>query len=174
MAILRHIAIAAILVCLTSAAAMAFEPMTATVRVSSGSLYDYVVIGEDPKATDGYDNPYDTLSPGNLNASMGLPYITAVIVHPEWKKLTRELRGDVRTPAKRQEWQLSVSSSLPKGTQLAVGLQKEKTIVVPKGMKLTLRDGGTGKQINLLTESCTLPAPGPGASAQINIIAEQP
>jgi hypothetical protein len=173
MAILRHIAIAAILVCLTSAAALGFEAMTATVRVSSGSLYDYVVIGEHPAATDGYDNPYDTLSPGNLNASMGLPYIAAVLVHPEWKKMTRELRGDIRSVAKRQEWQLSLNSTLPKGTPLTVALQRDKT-VVPKGMKLTLRDAATGKETNLVTGSCTVPAPGQGATAQLNIIAEQP
>ena len=80
---------------------MGFDPMTATIRVSSNSLYDYVVIGERPQATDGFDNAYDTISPGNLNADMGQPFISVIIPHPEWKPAMREMRGDIRSPAEK-------------------------------------------------------------------------
>ena len=82
-------------ICLTSVAAMGFEPMTAIIRVSNGSMYDYVIIGEHPKATDGYDNAYDTISPGNLDTDMGQPFISVIIPHPDWKPAMRELRGDI-------------------------------------------------------------------------------
>ena len=48
----RHIGMGAVFTLATNLA-MAFEPMTATIRVSNGALYDYVVIGENPAATDG-------------------------------------------------------------------------------------------------------------------------
>src|SRR5689334_23135475 len=112
----RHIVASIILICLTSVASLGFEPMEATIRVSNGSLYDYVVIGEHPQATDGFDNAYDTVSPGNLNADMGQPYISVVIPQPEWKPAMRKMRGDIRSPAKKQEWKIAISSSLPKGT----------------------------------------------------------
>ena len=79
------IAVIITIICLTSVAAMGFDSMTATIRVSNNSLYDYVIIGEHPQATDGFDNAYDTISPGNLNADMGQPFISVIIPHPEWK-----------------------------------------------------------------------------------------
>ena len=129
-------------ICLTSVAAMGFEPMTATIRVMNGSLYDYVIIGEHPKATDGYDNAYDTISPGNLNATMGQPFISVIITHPEWKPALRELRGDIRSLAQRQEWVLVIGSSLAKGTPLTVALQSGQRSL-PQAVKLTLRNKDT-------------------------------
>ena len=160
-------------ICLTSVAAMGFEPMTATIRVSSGSLYDYVVIGEDLKATDGFDNAYDTISPGNLNANMGQPFISVIIRHPDWKPAMRELRGDIRSLAKRQEWQLTISSSLAKGTPLTIALEPDRT-TLPKGMSLTLRDPVKKVETNLSAESHTITAPGQGFSGRVVVIVEQP
>ena len=145
--------------------------MTATIRVSNGSLYDYVGIGERPEATDGFDNAYDTISPGNLNATMGEPYISVIILHPEWKPAMREMRGDVRSLAKRQEWQISITSSLAKGTPLAVALQPGQSRL-PQAVKLILRNKKKGT--DLRTESYSLPAPGPGTTSTLSIIAEQP
>ncbi len=157
-------------ICLTSAAAMGFESMTATIQVSSGTLYDYVIIGEHPRATDGYDNTYDTISPGNLNADMGLSYISMLIIHPEWKRF-QDLRGDIRSPSQKQEWQLAISSSLPKGTPLTVALLKEKS-KLPGGVKMTLlKDKQT--TIDLAAGNCTLPAPGPGTRTTAILIVEQ-
>ena len=156
---------------LPTVAAMGFEPMTAAIRVSSGKLYDYVVIGENPKASDGYDNAYDTISPGNLNASMGEPFINAIVVHNDWKLAMRELRGDIRSPAKKQVWEVSVTSSLHKGTPLLVAIQSDRTHL-PQVMKLTLKDNG--KDLDMKTGGYTLIAPGPGTTSRLLIIAEQP
>jgi hypothetical protein len=147
--------------------------MTAAIRVSSGTLYDYVIIGEHPQATDGYDNAYDTISPGNLNADMGQPFISVIITHPDWKPAMRELRGDIRSLAKRQEWQLAISSSLPKGSPLKVALQSDRT-TLPKGVKLTLKDETTKKETDLKPGNYTIPAPGPGTPTKLLVIAEQP
>jgi hypothetical protein len=153
-------------------AAMGFEPMTATIKVMNGSLYDYVIIGEHPNATDGYDNAYDTISPGNLNADMGQPYISVIISHLNWKPALREMRGDIRSLAKRQEWQLIISSSLPKGTPLNIALQK-KVSTLPQGMKLTLKEDATSKEHDLGKWSYMIAAPGPGTTTRLLIIAEQ-
>jgi hypothetical protein len=173
MRIARSIAAAITIICLTSAMAMGFEPMTASIKVMNGRLYDYVIIGEHPKATDGYDNAYDTISPGNLNATMGQPYISVIVSHQDWKPAMRELRGDIRSMAKRQEWQLIISSSLPKGTPLNVAFQmKESTL--PQGMKLTLKEDATSKEHDLGRWSYMLAAPGPGTTTKLLIIADQP
>lgn len=152
---------------------MGFEPMTATIRVSNGSLYDYVVIGEHPKATDGFDNAYDTISPGNLNADMGQPFISVIIPHPDWKPAMRELRGDIRSPAKKQEWQLSITSSLPAGTPLSIVLQRDQSSL-PKGMKLTLREPATSNETDLTAGSFNVPAPGAGKKSELTIIGLHP
>ena len=167
----RHAAVVVITICLSCAAAMGSEPMTATVRVSSGDLYDYVVVGEHSKATDGYDNAYDTISPGNLNADMGQPFISAAIHHPDWKQALRELRGDLRPVAKKQQWLISIRSSLAKGTPLAVSLQSQRS-GLPQAVKLILRD--QAEEIDLRAEDYTIPAPGPGKTVKIIVIAEQP
>jgi len=157
---------------LTSVAAMGFEPMTAIIRVSNGNLYDYVVIGEHPKATDGYDNAYDTISPGNLNADMGEPYISTVVSHPDWKPAMRELRGDIRSLAKQHEWHMVVTSSLPAETPLKLELQADRTNL-PERLKLMLREWD-GKETDLRASNFTFPAPKPGIKTELLIIAEQP
>lgn len=172
MRLLRNIAAGFVLLCLTCVAAMGFEPMTATIRVSNGDLYDYVVIGEHPNSADGYDNAYDTISPGNLNANMGEPYISAVVVHPDWKPARRELRGDIRSVAGHQEWHLNITSSLPSGSPLKLELQQDRTSM-PKGTKLTIRDE-SGRVTDLRTPSITFPAQKPGSKLELVIIAEQP
>ncbi|UFS71727.1 hypothetical protein LPW11_05915 [Geomonas sp. RF6] len=170
---MRIFVITTAVLCLTTAAAMAYEPMAAAIRVSSGSVYDYVLIGEDSRASDGFDNAYDTISPGNLNADMGQPYISALIVHPEWNMAMKEFRGDVRSVARRQEWAVSVSSSLPKGTPLTVELQEDRSSL-PKGMRVTLKDRARKKERNVAQERYLLPAPGPGAKSEFTLVVEQP
>ena len=173
---IRFLALASAGIFLTGTAAMAFQPLSAAIKVSEGALYDYVVIGENTSATDGFDNAYDTISPGNLNADMGSPFISVIIPHPEWKPAFRELRGDIRGIAKRQEWQLSITSSLPKGTPLTLALQEEGSSL-PAGVKLTVKDHGkAGKVLGELTKAgeFTLPAPGPGKKGAVLVVAEQP
>ena len=171
MPILRNLAAIITIICLTRVAAMGFEPMTATIRVSNGPLYDYVVIGEHPKATDGFDNAYDTISPGNLNASMGEPYISVIVPHPDWKSAMREMRGDVRALARKQEWQIVITSSLAKGTPLVIALTSDQSSL-PKVIRLTLWDNKN--ETDLGTGAYTIPAPGPGTKARLLIVAEQP
>ncbi|QXE92730.1 hypothetical protein KP001_09490 [Geomonas subterranea] len=154
----------------TAVAAMGFEPMTATVRVSSGQLYDYVVIGEHPGATDSFDNAYDIISPGNLNADMGDPFISAVVSHPEWRP-AREMRGDTRSPAKKKQWDVSVTSSLAKGTPLVVSIVPEESRL-PKQATIAAKEGNT--QVDLTNNEYILSAPGPGSVARLKIVAEQP
>ena len=160
-------------VSLCSVAAMGFEPITATIRVSNGALYDYVVIGEHHNATDGFDNAYDTVSPGNLNADMGEPFISVIIAHPDWKPAARELRGDVRLPGKRQEWELAIRSSLPKGETLKVALDPKRG-VPPKSVRLTLKGSRDVKEEELAGGARTLSAPGPGKTLYVTVVAEQP
>lgn len=173
---IRYLAAATAAIFLSGTGAMAFQPLSASIRVSSGALYDYVVIGENHRATDGFDNAYDTISPGNLNADMGSPFISVIIPHPEWKPAFRELRGDIRGIAGRQEWQLSFASSLPKGTPLTLSLQEEGTSL-PAQARLTLKSPGKdGKVLAELTKAgeFTLPAPGPGKKGTVLVVAEQP
>ena len=165
----RHIALGAVFTLATNLA-MAFEPMTATIRVSNGALYDYVVIGENPAATDGYDNAFDIIAPGNLSASMGEPFISAVVEHPDWKPAFRDLRGDVRSLSQRQEWQMVITSSLPKGVPLSISLQSDRSSV-PGKVKVLLSEGE--KKIDLRERYLT-PAPGPGAKATLLLTVDQP
>lgn len=173
MTVSGYLALIAVSICLTGTQALGFAPMSATVKVSSGALYDYVVIGEHPKAADGFDNAYDTIWPGNLNADMGEPYISVIIEQPGWSPAMQELRGDTRLPARLQQWQLSVSSSLAKGTPLKLALQGEGD-PLPKGVQLRLKVGKGKKETDLEAGAYTLPAPGPGKRTSLVIIVEQP
>lgn len=160
-------------ICLTSVAAMAFEPMTATIRVMNGSLNDSVIIGEHPEATDGYDNAYDAVSPANISAAEGKPFISVVVSHPDWKPDMRELQRDIRSLAKSQEWQIMISSSLPKGTLLNVAMKKKES-TLPQGMKLTLKGDMIDKEHDLGKWSYMIEAPGPGVTTRLLVTAEQP
>lgn len=173
MKILCLLAASAIVLGFTVVASLASGPMKATILISSGALYDYVIIGEDSRATDGYDNAYDTISPGNLNEAMGEPFITAVLLHPEWKAPLRELRGEIRSVAAQQKWRLSVRSSLPEGTPLNLSLQREET-ALPQGMKLIVADAARNEQKDLLSQKCIISAPGPGRSKELTIAAVLP
>lgn len=163
--------IAAVLV--TGVTALAFQPATATLRVSSGALYDYLVIGEHPRATEGFDNAYDTISPGNLNADMGEPFISVIIPRPELKAPFRELRGDLRAPARSHKWRLAIRSSLPQGTPLKLALKSDES-ALPAGVTLLVREEQGTRATDLRKGEYTLPAPGPGRSAILFVIVEQP
>lgn len=168
---LRHITtILATASCLAPFTAFAVEPMAATIKVSGGGVYDYVVIGESPKASDGFDNAYDTLAPGdNLNAT----YISSYFSHPEWGAAKTTFRGDIRTLAEKQEWALSFYSTLSSGTPLTVELQPGMN-VLPQGLRLTIKDSGNTTSANLIDGHLTLTAPAPGITSQLIITAEQP
>jgi len=155
--------------CLFPLSVSAFEPMSAKIKVSSGKLYDYVVIGEHAKATDGFDNAFDSISPsGNLNTA----YINTYIAHPEWGEIKKNFKGDTRSISAVQEWTVSVASTLPAGTVLSVAL-KEGRNILPAGMKLTARDIGNTVSVDMATGTLQIPAPGPSATSMIVITARQ-
>jgi len=160
------------LILLTAAAAFGGQPLSATVRVASGDLYDYVVLGAQKQASDGFDNAYDTISPGNLNADLGLPFISVVVPHRDWKPALRLLRGDVRAPARLLTWQVEVTSSLPQGTPLAISLKSDESRL-PAGLKIRVQLPGRPEH-DLLGGACQIPAPGPGVGATFKVSIENP
>lgn len=167
----KHITtILATAACLFPLTALAVEPMAATVKVSGGGVYDYVVIGESPKATDGYDNAYDTLSPGD---SLNSTYISTYFSHPEWAAVKKTFRGDIRTLAEKQEWSLSIASTLPVGTPLTVELQPGLNIL-PQGLQLTIKDIGNTTSANLIGGTYSLVSPASGTTTQLIITVLQP
>ncbi|UPU37858.1 hypothetical protein M1B72_09160 [Geomonas paludis] len=159
--------------CLVSGqAAWGLEAFKARIQVSSGGLYDYVLIGERPEASDDYDNAYDIVSPGNLNASMGEGFINAVVSHPEWKPALQELRGDMRSASKKQQWILVVTSSLERETTLRVELKPEAG-ALPTNVRLVLRDEDGGKAVVLSEAPYLVPAPGKKQQLKFELTAEQ-
>lgn len=167
----KHITtILAAAACLCPLSALAVEPMAATIKVSGGGVYDYVVIGESPKATNGFDNAYDTLSPGD---SLNSTYISAYFSHPEWGAVKSNFRGDIRTLAEKQEWNLSIASTLPAGTPLTVELQPGLNIL-PQGLQLTVSDTGNTTTATLTGGTYTLASPASGTATQLIITALQP
>jgi hypothetical protein len=156
--------------CLSPLSALAMEPMAATIKISGGGVYDYVIIGESLKATDGFDNAYDTLSPGD---SLNNVYINSYFSHPEWGAAKAAFRGDIRSLKEKQEWNLSIASTLPFGTPLTVELQAGLN-VLPQGLQLSIRDSGNTTTANLIGGHLSLTSPGQGNTAQLIITAEQP
>lgn len=121
--------------------ALAGKPLAATVTVYNGSTYDYVIIGEQAGASDGYDPLYDILAPG---ASLNATWISAYINHPEWNQAKSQFRGDIRSIAEKQEWMLTVTSSLPAGTPVTIALNP-RTSFLPADAVLQLSDSQAGK-----------------------------
>jgi hypothetical protein len=164
---IQNIAIIATL--LLPVAAFAFEPMAATIKISGAGIYDYILIGESPRATDGFDNAYDTMSPGD---SLNTNYISSYISHPEWGAIKNNFRGDIRSIAETQEWTITIASSLPAGTPLNVELQTGLNIL-PQGLQLTIKDIGNTTSANLINGRLSISSPAPGATTQLIITAQQ-
>lgn len=156
--------------CLSPLTAVAYEPLAAKIKVSSGTVYDYVSIGEKAKATDGYDNAFDSMSPGdNLNAI----YINSYLSHPEWGQLKSTFKGDIRSIAEKQEWTITIASTLPAGTDLTVAL-KEGRNLLPAGLKLIAQNNSSNVSADLVTGALHIPAPGGTATTLITVTAIQP
>jgi hypothetical protein len=171
--VIRSLILLNVLVLLTCSVALGYQAASFRLTVSSGALYDYVVLGEHPKATDGFDNAYDTVSPGNLNAALGQPFLGMLILYPDRKPAQRELKGDFRSPAARQSWTLAVTSSLPKGTALEVTLKPER-LGLPLEAAVLLREPQSPGRIDLRKGSRKVAAPGPGAALMMTVEMEQP
>lgn len=170
---MKHILTSITLTLILAAAlpAIAAEPLVAPIRISGGGTYDYVVVGESPMATDGFDNLYDSFAPaGNLNDV----YITAWFDHPEWLQVKNRFRGDIRSLATRQDWVLSVVSTLPAGTPLTVALDNRMNIL-PAGLQMTVSNISNTSSTSILNGGMfTFSAPLPGTVTQLVITAQQP
>jgi len=140
--------------CAFPSLAAAYQSLAATVRVSSGSTYDYVIIGESPLATDGFDNAYDTIAPG---ASLNNVWISAYFDHPEWNAVKRQFRGDIRSAAASQTWVLTVEQNLPAGTFCTISLDAVASIL-PMNAGIILTDPKGGATVDLKAGSYTFAA----------------
>jgi hypothetical protein len=121
------------------------EDMKASVKVTGGGTYDYVVVGGVTGAEEGLDYLYDIIYPSpNLNDS----FIATSIPHPEWGAVKDEFRADMRPAETDQSWTMAVSSNLPAGTPLKLDLDGE-TSVVPEGYTLSVTDVETGDVVSL-------------------------
>lgn len=152
---------------LLSANAFALSDMKAKIKVSGGGTYDYFVIGEMQGATDGFDNAYDTISPGyNMNDT----YISTYFSHPEWGQVKSEFRGDIRSLKEYDEWTVTVYTNLSDGTALTMSLQNEDS-TLPSEYKITVEDTETGKITDILSSSYEFTVSGSNTSRYLKITA---
>lgn len=151
-------ALAAVLTLCLAAPVFALPEMEAVITVSGGGTYDFAVIGMDRDATDGFDNAYDSFTPGwGLNDT----YIYTYFSHPEWNTVKADFRGDIRAPKKHDEWQLGVLSNLPAGTVMKIALNAQKSNV-PSSYSIVAVDVATRKKIDLTKSSYTFSLPATG------------
>ncbi len=141
----RIVAVAAVIAAIWAVDASAAPGFEARIRISGGGTYDYCVIGMNGKATDGFDNAYDILSPGlGLNDT----FISCTIPHPEWNAVKSDFRGDIRSLKPSDEWHLVVQTNLPAGTPLTM-------TVLPSGkrnarlVRIVVDDFATGRRADL-------------------------
>jgi len=131
-----------------SANAFAISDMKAKIKVSGGNTYDYFIFGMMTDATDGFDNAYDTISPGpNMNDT----YISTYFSHPEWNAVKSEFRADFRSIKESDEWTVSVYTNLAAGTALTMALQSEGSNI--SGYSLTVEDTTTGQMTDILSST---------------------
>ena len=126
------------------------------ITASGGGIYDYVIIGMAPGATDGLDYVYDVFTPGyGLNDS----YIYAFIPHPEWGAVKADFRDDIRSMKNHDEWTIGITSNLPAGTPMTLQLEAEGA---GKGVKVEAIDADSGVAANLIKSAVAFSAPGDG------------
>lgn len=143
--------------------------MKATLQVSGGGIYDYVVVGMMDKATDGFDNAYDAFAPvGNMNDT----YIKTTIAHPEWYTVKSEFRSDIRSIKELQEWTIAVYTNLPAGTPLTIAL-KDDASTVPADYTLTVQDIDTGVVADLKTGSYSFTVSASGVTKDFKVVAAE-
>ena len=148
---MKKIIIASIFTLLTAPPVLAQPDMKAQIKVSSGDAYDYVIVGEMAKATDGFDNSFDAFDPaGNMNDA----YVKTTVDHPEWGQVKSEFRSDMRELKEHQEWDVTVFTNLPAGTPLTLMLDTEKSILPPE-YTVTAQDRETGAVIALTAATLT-------------------
>jgi hypothetical protein len=124
-----------IIMCMASAA-FGQPDMKANICVSGSGAMDCFVIGMQGDATNGFDNAFDTISPG---AGFNDTYILTYMDHPEWGQIKQEFKGDIRSLKAQDEWTVSVyTKNLPAGTGLVLKLLENS--VIPSGYTLKVED----------------------------------
>jgi len=154
--------------CAFPSLATAYQSLAVTVKVSSGTSYDYVIIGESPLATDEFDNAYDTIAPG---ASLNNVWITSYFDHPEWNAVKRQFRGDIRRAAASQTWTLTVEQNLPVGALCTVSFDSVVSLL-PMNTGMTLTDLKSGATVDLKAGNYTYAAT--AAPSMFSITITQP
>jgi len=143
--LIRTFTIIAAIIALWATGAFAAQDFEAKIKISGSGAYDYCVIGMNKNATDGFDNAYDTLAPGgNMNGT----YITCTMLHPEWKAIKNEFRGDYRTHKRSDTWNIVVQTNLPAGTVLTMEALK-KGAPIPESVMISVEEPATGQQTEL-------------------------
>lgn len=151
--------------CAFPSLAAAYQSLAATVKISSGNSYDYVIIGESPLATDGFDNAYDTISPGG---SLNSFWINSYFDHPEWNGVKRQFRGDIRSTAASQTWTLTVEQKLPADALCTISYDAVASLLpITAAMKLV--DPKSGAIVDLKTDSYTFVATAAPSTFSITI-----
>jgi hypothetical protein len=110
------------------------------VQVKGAGTYDYIIVGMNSGASDGFDNAYDTVTPG---PGMTNPYILTVIKHPKWKTVKKEFRTDFRAVKRNERWDMTVMTNAAAGTQLMVSIDADRSSI-PSSCRVLVKDPDTG------------------------------
>jgi hypothetical protein len=133
--------------------------MKAGVKFSGSSLADYVIVGMHDKASDGFDNAFDTFSPGAPMVKYETdPYFTVYMLHEGWSVIKDEYKGDLRAVKYAEQWTVTVKSTNGFTEELTMSLMPEKTDL--NRYAIAVEDLSGGDTVDLVdgSYSFTLPA----------------
>jgi microcompartment protein CcmK/EutM len=116
------------------------DDLKVAVDVRGAGTYDYVLVGMNSAATEGFDNAFDTVTPG---AGVADPYITAVIPHPDWNTVKTDFRTDFRSPKKSETWHIKVATNAASGTKITLSIDRDRTSL-PRNYRVLIKDPSTG------------------------------
>ncbi|MEK6744563.1 MAG: hypothetical protein AABZ15_13195 [Nitrospirota bacterium] len=135
------------------------------IETRAGKVYDYILIGMHKDATDGLDNAYDTVTPGQ---GVSDQYILMVVPHPDWKSLKTDFRTDFRAITKSNTWEATVMTNLPDGTSLTMSIDQEQS-KLPTGYAVIVEDMATGAAQDLEKGAYVFPVKTSGLARQFRI-----
>lgn len=165
---LYSILIAAVALLMTAGMVFAAQDFKSNIKFEGGGTYDYVIVSEMAKATDGFDNAYDSIFGGDgLNAT----YIKTVIRHDDWDRF-KQFRRDTRALAPTQEWVVTFTTNVPNGTAMTVSQFLDSN--VPKGYSLTLQDMASGTITDILKNKYAFTVADNSAPMQFKVTAKAP
>jgi hypothetical protein len=145
------------------------QDVEVAIEARAGNLYDYILIGMNRAATDGLDNAYDTVTPGQ---GVGEQYVLMVVPHPDWNSVKTDFRTDFRALKNSETWDASITTNLPDGTPLILSIDHEQT-KLPAGYVVTVEDMATGIVQDLEQGAYVVPVKAGGIPRQIRINLER-